>query len=226
MRLVLERVQIPLAHFDLDVTAELRAPVTGIFGPSGAGKTSLLDAIAGLRRLRSGRISIDDILFEDRQGRVHVAARERRIGYVPQENALFPHLNVLDNIRYGSRDGSIAHVVEVLEISHLLGRGVTALSGGEQKRVALARALVSSPRLLLLDEPLAGLDRPLGTRIAEFLRRIRDDLRVPMLYVTHDAAELYDIAEETIVISQGLVVATGRTSDVIPMFSPSEPGRP
>ncbi len=206
MILLLDAVRVPLAHFDLDVTAELRATVTGIFGPSGAGKTSLLESIAGLRRLSAGRIVIDEVVMDDGTSRIHVPARERRIGYVPQENALFPHLSVEQNIRYGARDAPIDHVVEVLEIGHLLERGVRALSGGEQKRVALARALVTSPRLLLLDEPLQGLDRALHERIATFLLRIRDDLRVPMLYVTHDAAELAAIAGETLVIERGRII--------------------
>jgi len=200
MKLVLDGVRLPLAHFVLDVTCTITARVTGIFGPSGAGKTSLLDVIAGLRRNATGHIVIDDEMLDE------VPPHLRRIGYVPQENALFPHMTVLQNIRYGAGERAIDHVVEVLEIAHLLARGVTSLSGGEQKRVALARALVVEPRLLLLDEPLAGLDRPLQSRILEFLLRIRDDLSVPMLYVTHDAEELGRIAEETVVMEVGRVV--------------------
>ncbi|HKO59167.1 MAG TPA: ATP-binding cassette domain-containing protein [Thermoanaerobaculia bacterium] len=215
MRLVLEGVTLALAHFDLEITAGLSSRVTGIFGPSGAGKTSLLDTVAGLRTLRAGRIALDDIVFDDKSVGIHVAARHRRIGYVPQENALFPHMSVLRNIRYGAGEEEVERVIDVLELGHLLGRGVTALSGGEQKRVALARALVTSPRLLLLDEPLAGLDRPLHARILAFLQRIRDELRVPMLYVTHDPTELQAIAEETVVLDRGRVVAVGATAEVI-----------
>jgi molybdate transport system ATP-binding protein len=216
MKLLLHDVRLPLAHFDLQITTELSGPVTGIFGPSGAGKTSLLDTVAGLRLPRTGRIALDDVLFDDTQAGIHIAARHRRIGYVPQENALFPHMSVTQNIRYGAAgDALIDRVVDVLEIDHLLGRGVKSLSGGEQKRVAVARALVTSPRLLLLDEPLAGLDRPLHGRILMFLKRIRDDFRVPMLYVTHDSAELAEIAEETVVLDRGRIVAVGRTSEVI-----------
>jgi molybdate transport system ATP-binding protein len=214
MRLVMHDVRLPLAHFELEITAELSGPVTGIFGPSGAGKTSFLDIVAGLRVPRSGRIALDDNVFDDAQSAVHVAARHRHIGYVPQENALFPHMSVKRNIRYGAGDAPIDRVVDVLEIGHLLERNVTSLSGGEQKRVAVARALVTSPRLLLLDEPLAGLDRPLQERILSFLKRIRDDFRLPMLYVTHDAEELAEIAEETVVLDRGRVVAAGPTADV------------
>ena len=212
MKLELDGVRVPLAHFDLDVTAQLSSAATGIFGPSGAGKTSLLEAIAGLRRPRRGRIVLDGHVFDD--GDVHVPARRRRIGYVPQDNALFPHMSVLRNIRYGAADGPIDECVRVVEIEHLLARRVTTLSGGEQKRVALARALVTSPLLLLLDEPLAGLDRPLHGRILNYLQRIRDDLHVAMLYVTHDPEELAGIAQETVVLESGRVVGMGKTADV------------
>jgi molybdate transport system ATP-binding protein len=210
MRLAIDEVHVPLAHFELDVTAELTSRVTGIFGPSGSGKTSLLEIVAGLRVPRTGRVVLDDVVLDDVG--VHVAARHRRIGYVPQENALFPHMSVVRNIRYGVRDAPIDHVVDVLEIAHILARDVRSLSGGEQKRVALARALVTSPRLLLLDEPLAGLDRPLGTRILAFLQRIRDEFALPMLYVTHDPAELAGIAEETVMLDRGRVVAVVPTN--------------
>ena len=193
MTLRIENLVLPLAHFDLRVTATMSARVTAIFGPSGAGKTSLLDAIAGLRRLQSGRITLGDVVLSD------LPARERRIGYVPQETALFPHLSVLRNIRYGGRHNE-EHVIEVLEIGHLLDRGVTSLSGGEQKRVALARALVTAPRLLLLDEPLSGLDWPLRDRVMQFLQRVRDDFGVPMLYVTHDESELGMIADDVVTL--------------------------
>ena len=211
MKLDLDAVRVPLAHFDLEVTARLSSAATGLFGASGAGKTSLLETIAGLRRPRGGRIVLDGLVFDD--GDVHVPARRRRIGYVPQDNALFPHMSVLHNIRYGALDRPIDECVRVVEIEHLLARRVTTLSGGEQKRVALARALVTSPRLLLLDEPLAGLDRPLHGRILSYLQRIRDDLHVAMLYVTHDP-ELAGIAEETLVLERGRVVTMGRTADV------------
>ena len=198
MTLVIDGLRIPLAHFDLEVSATMSARVTAIFGPSGAGKTSLLDAIAGLRRLQRGRITFDDVVLSD------LPARARRIGYVPQETALFPHLSVERNIRYGGRHNE-QHVVEVLEIGHLLDRGVTALSGGEQKRVALARALLTAPRLLLLDEPLSGLDRPLRDRVMQFLQRVRDDFNVPMLYVTHDEDELAAIADDVVRLDRGRI---------------------
>jgi molybdate transport system ATP-binding protein len=215
MKLVLDDVRLPLAHFELQVSAELSSRVAGIFGPSGAGKTSLLELVAGLRTPRSGRVALAGVVFDDAQARVHVPPRQRRIGYVPQENALFPHMNVMANIRYGAPAAPLDPVIDVLEIGDLLKRDVRSLSGGEQKRVAVARALVTSPRLLLLDEPLAGLDRPLHERILTFLQRIRDDLHIPMLYVTHDRAELVAIAEETVVLDRGQVVRIGPTEEVV-----------
>jgi molybdate transport system ATP-binding protein len=202
--LALDHVRLPLAHFELDVTFATTAQSTGIFGPSGSGKTTILELIAGIHRPHSGRIVVDDVVVND------VPARKRRVGYVPQGDSLFPHMTVERNIRFGVRDHQgedfIQRVVEVLEIAPLLRRGVGALSGGESKRVALARALVTSPRLLLLDEPLAGLDRPLHGRVIDFLIRVRDDLRVPMLYVSHDPAELERVVFETVVIERGTVV--------------------
>jgi molybdate transport system ATP-binding protein len=202
--LALDHVRLPLAHFELDVTFVTAAQSTGIFGPSGSGKTTILELIAGIRRPLSGTIAIDEVVVND------VPARKREVGYVPQGESLFPHMTVERNIRFGVRDHQaedfIQRVVEVLEIAPLMRRGVGALSGGESKRVALARALVTSPRLLLLDEPLAGLDRPLHGRVIDFLIRVRDELRVPMLYVSHDPAELERVVFETVVIERGTVV--------------------
>jgi molybdate transport system ATP-binding protein len=201
--LAFDGIRLPLAHFDLDVTFETTERSAGIFGPSGSGKTTILELIAGVRRPSSGRITIDGADV------TRVRARDRRVGYVPQGDSLFPHLSVEANIRYGLRDDAqLKHVIDVLEIAPLLDRGVIALSGGEGKRVALARALVTAPRLLLLDEPLAGLDRPLHARVLDFLVRVRDELRVPLIYVTHDPVELRTIVRETIVIERGRVIRT------------------
>ena len=200
--LALDGVRLPLAHFELDVTFTTAARATGIFGPSGAGKTTILELIAGIRRPVSGTISLDGAVIN------HVPPRARRIGYVPQGESLFPHLSVEENIRFGLRDDAVMkHAIDVLEIAPLLPRGVGALSGGEAKRVALARALVTAPRLLLLDEPLAGLDRPLHGRVLEFLIRVRDEFAVPMVYVTHDREELQRIVDEEIVIDRGVAAA-------------------
>jgi molybdate transport system ATP-binding protein len=206
MRITLQEVRLPLAEFDLQVTLELEAPVVGIVGPSGAGKTSLLDLMAGLRRPVAGRVAFDEKVLDDVGRRIHVPPRHRGIGYVPQENALFPHLSVEQNIRYGARGVLQPEVLEVLKIGSLLGRRVTSLSGGEQKRVALARALSTSPRLLLLDEPLVGIDRPLRAQIAGYLEQLRLRLGVPMIYVTHDREELERVAGQIVMLDRGQVV--------------------
>jgi molybdate transport system ATP-binding protein len=206
--ITLEAVRLPLADFELALSVEFSARVTGIFGPSGAGKTSLLDLIAGLRRPVAGTIRFDGRMLDDPANDIHVAPRYRGIGYVPQDNALFPHLSVEENILYGSRDRPVQRrIIEVLEIATLLGRSVRTLSGGEQKRVALARALMTSPRLLLLDEPLAGLEKPLQSRIAGYLEQTRDELTVPMIHVTHDREELDRLADQTIALERGRLVS-------------------
>jgi molybdate transport system ATP-binding protein len=206
MKITLHDVRLPLAEFELAVTVELSASVIGIVGPSGAGKTSLLDLIAGLRRPVAGTIAFDEEPVDDVACHLHVPPRHRRIGYVPQDNALFPHLNVERNIRYGTRAPLQPEILDLLEINTLLARRVTSLSGGEQKRVALARALMAAPRLLLLDEPLAGIDRPLQSRISGYLDQLRVHLSVPMIYVTHDREELGRIADQTITVNRGRVV--------------------
>lgn len=229
MSLLLKRVSLPLAPFTLEVDAELRGRVTAIFGPSGAGKTSLLDLVAGLRPARSALIQLGEQVLTDTSRGISVATRDRGIGYVPQDLALFPHLSVRQNLLYGSITGreanplfSFAHVAEVLEIGPLVQRSVGELSGGEKQRVALARALLASPRLLLLDEPLASLDVNLKARILPFLARIRDEFRLPMLYVTHDRHELLALADEVLVLVNGRMVQTGSVAEVF--RRPAVPG--
>jgi len=196
MSLLLKNISLPLADFALEVDVEMHRQVTAVFGPSGAGKTSLLDLIAGLRTARSAFIQLDGHTLTDTVKKTSVPTHQRGIGYVPQDLALFPHLSVRWNLLYGCKPGgvkdpsfSLDHVAEVLEIQPLISRGVTELSGGEKQRVALARALLASPRLLLLDEPLANLDAPLKAKIIPYLARVRDEFRVPMLCVTHDRFE-------------------------------------
>jgi len=221
MRLVLEKIRLPLAPFTLEVDATLTADVTALVGPSGAGKTSLLDLIAGLRRAPSAFIELDGRTLTDTGRRAEVPTRERRIGYVPQDGALFPHLTVRGNLLYGLRRErepgpfTLEHVTEVLEIGPLLGRGVGHLSGGEKQRVALARALLSSPRLLLLDEPLSGLDWKLKARILPYLQRARSEFGVPMIYVTHQAGEALALCDEAIVLERGRIVDQGPAAQLI-----------
>lgn len=221
MTLLLKKISLPLAPFALEVDVEIRGRVTAIFGPSGAGKTSLLDLVAGLRRANSAFIQMDDQVLMDTASRVFVPSRLRGIGYVPQDLALFPHLSVRQNLLYGHKPNgngqasfTFERVVEVLEIQSLVPRRVTELSGGEQQRVAIARALLSSPKLLLLDEPLASLDLPLRARILPYLARIRDEFRVPMLYVTHDRYETLALADEMVVLVGGRVAQAGPVQEL------------
>lgn len=199
MTLVLREVILPLAEFTLNVSAALSNRTTALYGPSGAGKTTLLELIAGIRKPRSGVIEMNGRVMND------MAPRHRRIGYVPQDDALFPHRSVRQNIFYGG-DANADEIIAALEIEPLLDRGVQRLSGGERKRVALARALVTRPDFLLLDEPLAGVDLALRDRVLEYLVRVRDEFPVPAVYVTHHMQEVEAICDEMVVLDRGRVV--------------------
>ena len=221
---MLLRCQIPLASFALDIDVSFQARVTAIFGPSGSGKTTLLDAIAGLRPIRSGEIEIDGVVLFSTDKGIDLPARQRGIGYVPQEAALFPHLSVKQNILFGAgRSGKshtqpeieLFHVLEVLEIGGLLERPVAKLSGGEAQRVALARAVLSRPRLLLLDEPLAALDIALKERILPYLGRVRDEFGIPMIYVTHNSTEVLTLADWVLMVQHGRLIAQGTPKDTL-----------
>jgi molybdate transport system ATP-binding protein len=212
MKLILRNISLPLAEFVLEVNVELNSQVTAIVGPSGAGKTSLLDLIAGLRQPRSAMIQLEERVLTDTARGLNVPPRWRAIGYVPQDLALFPHLTVRKNLLYGCKTPpprgspfSYGHVAAVLEIEPLAARSVTELSGGEKRRVALARALLTSPRLLLLDEPLAGLDAALKAKIIPYLARVRDEFRLPMLYVSHDRQEVLALSDDLLELERGQV---------------------
>lgn len=216
MKLHLEKISLPLADFVLEVDLIITSQVTAICGPSGAGKTSLLDLIAGLRRPKSAFIQLNDQVLTDTENSNHIPTRLRRIGYVPQDLALFPHLSVRQNLLYGHKPEAVTangdlfgydHVIGVLEIQSLVERSIVNLSGGEKQRVALARALLTSPQLLLLDEPLANLDRDLKAKIIPYLIRIRDEFRLPMLYVTHDFEEVSTLCDRALRLQRGQVVA-------------------
>jgi molybdate transport system ATP-binding protein len=204
--------------FRLEIAEQVQTHVLALFGASGSGKTTVLESVAGLRRPERGRIEVDGrTLYSSGKG-IDLAPRSRQIGYVPQESVLFPHMNVRKNILYGAGRGNgitLERVIEILEIEALLERRVASLSGGERQRVALGRALMSSPRLVLLDEPLAGVDLELRRRIVTCLRRIRDELGMPMVYVSHDAAEIRTIADRAIVLDRGTVVASGDPAAVL-----------
>lgn len=213
-------LHVPLDGFDLDVSLDLRQPVTALFGPSGAGKTTLLESIAGLRTPARGEIRIgDEVVFASEQN-LCLAPEKRRFGYVPQDALLFPHLTVRQNIRYGLRAAgkrageALATVVAALEIEPLLERYPRGLSGGEKQRVALARALLAEPRLLLLDEPVASLDVGLKDRIFPYLRRLRELHRIPTLVVSHDVFDVVTLSQEVVVLERGNVVERGSPSTV------------
>src|SRR6516165_3199409 len=205
-----------LGEFSLQAAFESQGRVTGLFGASGSGKTSLVNMIAGLMRPDRGTISIDDEILDDTEKAIHVPAHRRRIGYVFQDARLFPHLDVAQNLDYGRRMNRLVEdpaqrkrVTELLDIGHLLDRRPGKLSGGERQRVALGRALLSKPRLLLLDEPLGALDEGRRAEILPYLVRLRDEARIPMVYVSHDPAELRQLATRIVMLKDGRVTSFG-----------------
>ena len=203
-------IELTQGEFTLSAAVRLDARAAALFGPSGAGKTTILDAIAGLRTPRRGSIVIGDrVLFSSDSG-VNLPAHKRQVGYVPQDVALFPHMNVRRNLLYGRHPGlspDLDLVVRMLEIAPLLDRRVTALSGGERQRVAVGRALMSAPSILLLDEPLAAVDVPLRRRILPYLTRVRDELKVPIVYVSHDRGEVEELADIVVTLEHGRVTS-------------------
>ena len=205
-----------LGDFVLDAKIESAGLVTGLFGPSGAGKTSLVNVIAGLLTPDRGTLTLDGRTLDDAGSHLHVPPHLRRIGYVFQEARLFPHVNVRQNLDYGRRMNGLdpdaageKHAIELLDIGHLLDRRPAQLSGGERQRIALGRALFAKPRLLLLDEPLGSLDDERKDEILPFLIRLRDEAKVPMVYVSHDAEELRQLATGAVMLKRGKVVAQG-----------------
>jgi molybdate transport system ATP-binding protein len=209
-------VEKQLGALKLIVRFQAAGGATALFGPSGAGKTSVVNMIAGLLTPDRGSIAIGDtVLFDSARG-IDVPPHRRRIGYVFQEGRLFPHLSVRQNLDYGRRMSGhprdvqeFDRVVALLDIGHLLDRRPRLLSGGERQRVAVGRALLTQPRLLLLDEPLASLDVAHKREILPYLVRLRDDAAIPIVYVSHTAAEVRRIATTVVRLDAGHVVATG-----------------
>ncbi len=212
----------PDGSFDLNIHFRLDAGFTILFGPSGAGKTTVLDCIAGLSHPDEGRITAGGEDVFDSEKRRDVPAWKRRIGYVIQDLALFPHLTARENIEFGlhtlrshEKRARSREILRTLQIEHVSERRPAQLSGGERQRVALARTLVTEPRALLLDEPLAALDRPTKTNILGDLRRWNQSHRVPILYVTHSREEVFALGEQVIVLAGGRIAAQGRPHDVM-----------
>jgi molybdate transport system ATP-binding protein len=217
-KLIVLRVDVAkqLGEFSIEASFTSAGRVTGLFGSSGAGKTSLIDMIAGLMRPDRGTVAIDDEVLDDTAARLHVAAHRRRIGYVFQDARLFPHLDVRQNLDYGRRMNGLApdpagrsRVIDLLDIGNLLDRRPGKLSGGERQRVALGRALLAQPRLLLLDEPLGSLDEERKAEILPYLIRLRDETGVPMVYVSHDPDEMRQLATQIVMLKRGRVAAFG-----------------
>ena len=209
-------VEKKLGEFAVNALFASEGGATVLFGPSGAGKTSIINMIAGLLKPDRGRILLGDLMLFDSDTGVNVPVWQRRIGYVFQEGRLFPHMSIKRNLDYGRWMGeppadptAFTHVVELLDIGHLLDRRPGKLSGGERQRVAVGRALLMRPRLLLLDEPLASLDSGRKQDILPYLERLRDEAKVPMIYVSHDAAEVKRIATRVVRVEDGKVAATG-----------------
>lgn len=210
-------IQHKAGPFSLDVKLDCVGPVTAIFGPSGAGKTTLLNILAGLVRPVSGRISVDDRLWLDTARGICLPPHERAIGYVFQEGRLFPHLSVRHNLTYGetfAKDRSVVatfdEVVDLLGLGPLLARRPRNLSGGEQQRVAIGRALLARPRLMLMDEPLAALDAARRAEILPYLDSLRARFAIPTLYVSHSAEEVERLADEVATIEAGRLTGVRR----------------
>ena len=209
--------------FAIEAKFDAGAGVTALFGRSGTGKTTIVNAIAGLFAPENGRISLDDEVLFDAQKGINLAPHKRRIGYVFQDGRLFPHLDVAQNLAFGARftnakpaPQETARIVDMLGLGTLLARRPATLSGGEKQRVALGRALLSHPRLLLMDEPLAALDGPRKEEILPYLERLRDDkaTRVPIIYVSHAVDEIARLADQLVLIQNGRVVRAGDAFEV------------
>jgi molybdate transport system ATP-binding protein len=211
-----------LGSFELDAKFETAGGLVALYGRSGSGKTSIVNIIAGLIRPDHGRVTNEDVVLLDTARGTFVPRHRRRIGYVFQEGRLFPHLTVRQNLLYGhffapqdARRDDLDGVVDLLGLAGLLDRRPGRLSGGEKQRVAIGRALLASPRLLLMDEPLASLDEARKGEILPYIERLRDQSRVPIVYVSHSLAEVARLASTVVLVAEGKVAALGSTADVM-----------
>lgn len=213
-------IGLRLGDFALDAQFTSDAPVTALFGRSGSGKTTVLNAIAGLVQPQRGRIAAGDTIFFDGNGPT-VPVQRRRVGYVFQEGRLLPHFSVKQNLLYGrfftaavERYADFHRIVHLLDLEHLLARRPQGLSGGEKQRVAIGRALLASPRILLMDEPLASLDTPRKAEILYYVERLRDEVRVPIVYVSHAIDEVIRLADTVVLLSEGRVAGAGPVAEM------------
>jgi molybdate transport system ATP-binding protein len=215
-------VAIARGAFRLEAAFVADAPIVALFGRSGTGKSTLVNAIAGVFAPERGRIAVNGrVLFDGASG-IDVAAEHRRVGYVFQDALLFPHLSVRANLAYGERLTPAAeryvqrdHVIELLDLARLLDRRPSRLSGGERQRVAIGRALLASPRILLMDEPLASLDASRKAEILAYIELLRDELHLPIVYVSHSIEEVTRLADRVVVLAEGRVAAQGTIADVM-----------
>ena len=208
--------------FVLDASFASEGRLTALFGPSGAGKTTIINIIAGLLRPATGRVIVDGTVLLDTGKGISVPSWQRRLGYVFQEGRLFPHLSVRHNLAYGRffapeepRYASFNEVVDLLDLQAFLRRGINELSGGEKQRVALGRALLASPSLLLMDEPLSFLDEARKQEVFPYLERLRDHSKVPMLYVSHSVEEVTRLAKTVVLMAKGSILAVGPTAETL-----------
>ncbi len=215
--------------FDLDVCFDVPGGLTVLFGSSGSGKTTVINAVAGLSRKTRGKITANGRVLMDTEAGIWVPPHRREIGYVFQEARLFPHLNVRNNLLYGARFAharaapvTLDQVVEILGIGPLLSRKPADLSGGEKQRVAIGRALLARPKMILADEPLAALDEPRKAEILPYFERLRDEFSVPILYVSHSIAEVARLASTVVALKDGSVDRVGPAAEVLsdPGFTP------
>ncbi len=215
-------IQLQRGNFDLEANFALDNPVTGLFGASGSGKSTLLSLIAGLANPDKGWLKLSDSHLFHSTKKINIPPDKRNIGVVFQDSQLFPHLPVNKNLLYGykriekkQRRFEIQEIVDLLEIGHLLKKRPAQLSGGEKQRVGLGRALLASPRFLLLDEPLAALDQGLKEQILPFLKRVKDELELPMVYISHSMDEILHLTDHLVVINNGRILGTGHFYDVL-----------
>ncbi len=213
--------------FELDISFTINHRFTSLFGPSGSGKTSILSIIAGILQPQQGKVQIEDRTLLDSEQGVFLSPARRNIGLVFQDALLFPHLSVERNLRFGQRHRrdphhlvEFARVIEVLELRDLLHRYPVNLSGGERQRVALGRALLSAPELLIMDEPLASLDDPLKGRILAYLERVIEEWNIPTIFVTHSQAEVRRAADWVVVVEKGHVVCVGPPNQALTQLGP------
>ncbi len=227
-------VDVALARGSFRLAARFSAPsgLTALFGRSGSGKTTLVDIVGGLVRPDRGRVAVDGQALVDTGKGIFVPHHRRRLGYVFQDSRLFPHLSVRRNLLYGrwfnrAAGGTavdLGTVVDLLGIGPLLERSPGSLSGGEKQRVAIGRALLAHPRLLLMDEPLASLDEGRRAEILPYIERLRDEAGVPILYVSHSAAEVARLATTVVLVNDGTVTAVGPVGDILPLADPGDGG--